>query len=72
MWKLSGSERAHRVVLPYRITDQLLEMLKKHHPLWINTHFNHPRELTHSARTALAKIADAGIPIGNQSVLLAA
>ena len=59
------------VVLPYRITDSLLEVLKKHHPLWINTHFNHPRELTHSARTALRKLADAGIPLGNQSVLLA-
>jgi lysine 2,3-aminomutase len=59
------------VVLPYRITDNLLEMLRKHHPVWINTHFNHPRELTHSARAALAKMADAGIPLGNQSVLLA-
>ncbi|MCI5121322.1 MAG: lysine 2,3-aminomutase, partial [Candidatus Electrothrix sp. AUS4] len=58
------------VVLPYRITDELVNMLKKHHPLWINTHFNHPRELTKSARTALAKLADAGIPLGNQSVLL--
>jgi lysine 2,3-aminomutase len=45
-------------------------MLKKHHPVWINTHFNHPRELTASARASLAKLADAGIPLGNQSVLL--
>ena len=59
------------VVLPYRITDELVEMLKKHHPLWLNTHFNHPRELTPSAREALRKLADAGIPLGNQSVLLA-
>jgi len=59
------------VVLPYRITDKLVDMLKKHHPLWINTHFNHPRELTNSSRAALAKLADAGIPLGNQSVLLA-
>lgn len=59
------------VVLPYRITDSLVNMLKKHHPLWINTHFNHPREMTMSARNALAKLADAGIPLGNQSVLLA-
>ncbi|WP_321335381.1 lysine 2,3-aminomutase [uncultured Bacteroides sp.] len=59
------------VVLPYRITDDLVNMLKKHHPLWINTHFNHPRELTTSAREALAKLADVGIPLGNQSVLLA-
>ncbi len=59
------------VVLPYRITDKLVTMLKKHHPLWLNTHFNHPRELTPSAREALRKLADAGIPLGNQSVLLA-
>ena len=58
-------------VLPYRITDRLLAMLKKHQPLWINTHFNHPRELTNSSRTALRKLADAGFPLGNQSVLLA-
>ncbi len=59
------------VVLPFRITDKLVTMLRKHHPLWINTHFNHPRELTASARQALARLADAGIPLGNQSVLLA-
>ncbi len=59
------------VVLPYRITDELVDMLKKHHPLWINTHFNHPREMTSSSRQALRKLADAGIPLGNQSVLLA-
>lgn len=58
-------------VLPYRITDTLVEMLKKHHPLWINTQFNHPREMTPSAQEALRKMADAGIPLGNQSVLLA-
>ncbi len=59
------------VVLPYRITDELVTMLRKHHPIWINTQFNHPRELTQSSRRALAKLADAGIPLGNQSVLLA-
>ena len=59
------------VVLPYRITDNLVNMLKKHQPVWINTHFNHPRELTHSSRTAIKKLADAGFPLGNQSVLLA-
>lgn len=59
------------VVLPYRITDGLVNMLKKHHPIWINTHFNHPREVTASAKESLAKLADAGIPLGNQSVLLA-
>jgi lysine 2,3-aminomutase len=58
-------------VLPYRVTNQLVKMLKKHHPLWINTQFNHPRELTASSRECLRKIADAGIPLGNQSVLLA-
>jgi lysine 2,3-aminomutase len=59
------------VVLPYRVTDELVAMLKKHHPIWLNTHFNHPRELTHSAKRAVRKLADAGIPLGNQSVLLA-
>lgn len=59
------------VTLPYRITDNLVNMLKKHHPLWVNTHFNHPREITDSAKEALTKLADAGIPLGNQSVLLA-
>jgi len=59
------------VVLPYRVTDELVEMLRKHQPLWVNTHFNHPREITSSSRRALHKLADAGIPLGNQSVLLA-
>ncbi len=59
------------VVLPCRITKKLVRMLKKHHPLWLNTQFNHPREITPSAQEALAKLADAGIPLGNQSVLLA-
>lgn len=59
------------VVLPYRITPELVEMVKKHHPVWINTHFNHPREITTSAKQALRLLADAGIPLGNQSVLLA-
>lgn len=58
-------------VMPFRITDNLVSILKKYHPLWINTHFNHPRELTASAREAVGKLADAGIPLGNQSVLLA-
>jgi len=58
-------------VLPYRITDELVEMLKKHNPIWINTHFNHPREITASSRAALARLADGGFPLGNQSVLLA-
>lgn len=58
------------VVLPYRITDNLVSILSKYHPLWINTHFNHPRELTRSSRNALARLANAGVPLGNQSVLL--
>lgn len=59
------------VVLPYRITDNLISILKKYHPLWINTHFNHPNEISTSAKEALAKLADNGFPLGNQSVLLA-
>ena len=58
------------VVLPMRITPSLLKMLKKYHPVWINTHFNHPKELTEDSRKACADIADAGIPLGNQTVLL--
>jgi lysine-2,3-aminomutase len=59
------------VVLPCRVTDNLVSVLKKHHPLWINTHYNHPKEMTPLSREALCKLADAGIPLGNQSVLLA-
>jgi len=59
------------VVLPQRITESLVKILKEYHPLWINTHFNHPREITDSSAYALAMLADAGIPLGNQSVLLA-
>ena len=58
------------VVMPQRITDDLVNMLKKYHPIWLNTHFNHPKELTDEAKAALTKLADAGIPLGNQSVLL--
>ena len=56
--------------LPQRITPGLVRMLRRFQPLWINTQFNHPRELTPAARTALARLADAGFPLGNQSVLL--
>lgn len=59
------------VVLPFRVTDELVAMLKKHQPLWINLQFNHPKEMTESAQNAVRKLADAGIPLGNQSVLLA-
>ena len=58
------------VVIPMRITDELLNMLKKYQPIWINTHFNHPSEITPEAVAACAKIVDAGIPLGNQTVLL--
>jgi lysine 2,3-aminomutase len=58
------------VVLPQRIDDELITMLKKHQPIWVNTHFNHPREITPQSREALRKLADAGIPLGNQNVLL--
>ena len=58
------------VVMPQRITDDLVNMLKKYHPIWLNTHFNHPKEMTPEAMKACAKLADAGIPLGNQSVLL--
>ena len=58
------------VTMPMRVTESLLCVLKKHHPIWMNTHFNHPAELTEAAVQACAKIIDAGIPLGNQSVLL--
>ena len=58
------------VVMPMRITDNLVNMLKKYHPIWLNTHFNHPKEMTPAAQEACRKLADAGIPLGNQSVLL--
>lgn len=56
--------------LPQRITLKLTKMLKKYHPLFINVHFNHPDELTPLAMKALGRLADAGIPLGNQTVLL--
>ncbi len=58
------------VVCPQRITDKLVNMLKQYHPIWLNTHFNHPNEMTPEASAALARLANAGIPLGNQSVLL--
>jgi len=58
------------VVCPQRITDKLVDMLKQYHPIWLNTHFNHPDEITPEAAEACAKLANAGIPLGNQSVLL--
>jgi lysine 2,3-aminomutase len=58
------------VTLPERVTPRLCGMLKRFHPLYINTHFNHPREITPQSARACARLADAGIPLGNQSVLL--
>jgi lysine 2,3-aminomutase len=58
------------IFLPQRITPALCDMLKKFHPLFISVHSNHPRELTTEVRDALGRLADAGIPLGNQSVLL--
>jgi lysine 2,3-aminomutase len=58
------------IFLPQRITPELCARLKKFHPLFISIHVNHPRELTVEAREGLARLADAGIPLGNQSVLL--
>ena len=58
------------VVLPQRITDDLVNMLKKYHPIWLNTHFNHSKEITEEAKEAITKLANVGIPLGNQSVLL--
>jgi len=59
------------VFLPQRITADLVEMLRRYHPLWMNIHFNHPREITPAVERALALLADAGVPLGSQSVLLA-
>lgn len=58
------------VVMPQRITPELCEVLKKHQPIWLNTHFNHPKEITEEAIKACSMLADAGVPLGNQSVLL--
>ncbi len=58
------------VVCPQRITEKLCNMLRKYHPMWLNTHFNHPKEVTPESTRACAMLADAGIPLGNQSVLL--
>jgi len=58
------------VVLPMRITDSLLDILKKYHPLYVNIHFTHPDEITKEVSEACTKLADAGIPLGSQTVLL--
>jgi len=58
------------VVLPMRITQKLADMLQKYHPIWVNTHFNHPYEITEQSAKACDILSRAGIPLGNQSVLL--
>ena len=58
------------VSLPQRVDDELCEMLQKHHPLWVNVHFNHPRECTREAARACDRLTRAGIPLNNQAVLL--
>ena len=58
------------VTMPMRIDEGFLAMVKRYHPLYLNTHFNHPRELTPEAVAACEKLADAGVPLGNQMVLL--
>jgi lysine 2,3-aminomutase len=57
-------------VLPHRITPKLVNMLKKYHPIYINTHFNPPWEITEESKAACAMLADAGCPVGNQAVLM--
>jgi lysine 2,3-aminomutase len=59
------------VFMPQRITDEFCDMLKQYHPLWMNIHVNHPKEITPELGRALDKLAFAGVPLGNQSVLLA-
>lgn len=58
------------VTIPQRVNDELIAVLRKYHPLYINVHFNHPGEVTADARRACGRLADAGIPLGNQMVLL--
>jgi len=58
------------VVMPQRITPGLIKMLRKYHPIYVNTHFNHPKEITPESKKACEMLADGGIPLGNQSVLL--
>jgi lysine 2,3-aminomutase len=57
-------------VLPHRITPKLVEMIKKYHPIYVNTHFNHPWEITPESTRACELLANAGIPVSNQSVLM--
>jgi lysine 2,3-aminomutase len=59
------------VFMPQRVTDELVNMLRQFHPLWMNIHVNHPKEITPELQRACAKLADAGVPLGNQTVLMA-
>ena len=59
------------VFLPQRIDDELCEMLGRYHPMWMNLHFNHPNEITPEVSRAVDRLTRAGVPLGNQSVLLA-
>ncbi|MGM3042006.1 KamA family radical SAM protein, partial [Bacillus cereus group sp. BC46] len=59
------------VVFPQRITDHLCEILKKYHPVWLNTHFNTSIEMTEESVEACEKLVNAGVPVGNQAVVLA-
>lgn len=78
LWSMSAIEHVEvlrlgtrvPVVLPMRIDAALCDLLAAHRPLWINTHFNHPRELTRDAVAACRMLVDAGIPVSNQTVLL--
>ncbi len=58
------------VTLPFRITSELTDVLRAYHPVWVNTHFNHPVELTPEAAAACERLVNAGVPVGNQTVLL--
>ncbi len=58
------------VTMPQRVTPELVDMLKKYHPVYVNTHFNHPKEITPESKKACEMLANAGVPLGNQAVLL--
>jgi lysine 2,3-aminomutase len=59
------------IFLPQRITDAMIATIRKYHPIWLNIHINHPKEITPEVRSAFSKLADAGIPLGAQTVLMA-
>ena len=70
-WSSCGMGTKMPAVLPQRITPELCRMLRKHHPLWMSLHFLHPDECTPESFLACTRLADAGIPLGSQTVLLA-